>query len=117
MTILEYIQFVEDMKNGEADFSRINTDTLHAVIGMVEEAGEMLGHLKKVAVYNKDFDKEHLREEAGDVFYHLMLLCNSQDWTLMEIMEANVQKLKRRYPTGKFNYLDAAERKDKTDGA
>jgi NTP pyrophosphatase (non-canonical NTP hydrolase) len=57
-------------------------------------------------------DRENILEEAGDALFYLQALLTELGWTLDDAMEANVRKLKRRYPNG---YTDQAanERADK----
>jgi NTP pyrophosphatase (non-canonical NTP hydrolase) len=114
-TEVEFAESVEWVKNKEVDFGRVELDVLHASVGIAEEAGELLGIAKKIAVYKKKFDGGHVMEEAGDVLHYLQMLCNSQGWTLEDLMKNNMDKLKKRYPNG-FTYEDARKRKDKQHG-
>lgn len=116
ITSEEFANFVSGIKNKDTNFGRVDLDVLHSIVGIAKEAGELLGFVSRIAVYREHFGRNHLKEEAGDVLHYLMMLCNSQGWTLEEVMEANVKKLKKRYPGEEFTYKDAKERKDKIDG-
>lgn len=49
--------------------------------------------------------------EAGDICWYLAMLCESFGWSLDEIMQMNVEKLKARYPDG-FDIERANHRMD-----
>ena len=71
---------------------------LHAAIGLSTEAGEVLDLFKK-ELYGKEvpFTQEALNDEAGDVFFYLMLLLDSQGSTLRNLIRTNITKLALRY--------------------
>lgn len=75
---------------------------LQAGIGMAEEAGEVLGLVKKQAFHGHELteQKEKLMEECGDTLWHIALMADLLDVTLEEIAEKNIEKLKQRYPEG-----------------
>jgi NTP pyrophosphatase (non-canonical NTP hydrolase) len=64
--------------------------------GLGEEAGEVLGVLKKKQRDGK-FDKQHFKEELGDVLYYLTMICNFHGITLREVVDVNIEKLEKRY--------------------
>ena len=64
--------------------------------GLGGETGEVLEILKK-HVRDKKLDKEHLKEELGDVLYYLTMICNYHGLTLEEVIEENVRKIDIRY--------------------
>lgn len=45
-------------------------------------------------------DEEHAKKELGDVMWYVAMICESFGWSLDEIMQMNVDKLKKRYPEG-----------------
>ena len=53
-------------------------------------------------------------EEVGDILWYIANLCNVNKITMKECMDANVEKLRKRYPNG-FSIKDALERVDKND--
>ena len=97
----------------------------HAIKGIASEGGELLTHLKAVMYYGKTLDKVNIYEELGDVLWFIAVICNLYGWKFENIMEDNIEKLKKRYPTGfdvlhaenrdKENELKHIERKDKRD--
>jgi NTP pyrophosphatase (non-canonical NTP hydrolase) len=98
----QYAVFVEGRAKQMDSYTE---DTLHAVVGISGEAGEMLDCVKKTWVYGKELDVENLREEAGDCMFYIQMLCNQFGWTIENLMLVNMEKLTRRYPEG---YSDAA---------
>lgn len=82
---------------------------LHAGLGMATESGEFLDTLKKHRFYGKPLDRQNLIEEAGDLAWYLAAACKALGVTLEEVCQANVAKLRARYPAG-FSEHDAIHR-------
>lgn len=78
---------------------------LHAAVGISSEAGELLDAVKKVWVYNKPLDTDNLIEELGDLEFYMQALRFQLGVSREQILQANITKLEKRYPTG---YTDAA---------
>lgn len=72
----------------------------NAVYGLNGESGEVIDLLKKHEFQGHDLDRDKLIDEAGDVAWYLALLASALGVTLEEIMQKNVDKLKKRYPDG-----------------
>lgn len=85
---------------------------LHAAVGLAGEAGEVLDHMKKAWVYDREIDREKVLEEMGDTIHYLMMLCIKMDVEFGDLMLNNVTKLRKRYPNG-FTKKDAIARADK----
>lgn len=47
-----------------------------------------------------ELDKEHLAKELGDVAWYIAEAATALDISLEDIFQANIDKLKRRYPDG-----------------
>jgi NTP pyrophosphatase (non-canonical NTP hydrolase) len=71
---------------------------LHAVMGMVTEAGELMDAVKRHLIYGKPFDFVNLKEENGDSFWYQALLARASGFTFEESMSTNVDKLLKRFP-------------------
>ena len=82
-----------------------------ACLGLTGEAGETADMIKKWIFHDTELDVEHLKKEIGDVMWYVALLCDSFGFSLDEILEMNIEKLKVRYPDG-FNTYDANHRKE-----
>lgn len=82
---------------------------MHAISGLVTESAEMMDNLKKHIYYGKEIDILNLKEEIGDVLWYIALLCNDLNVNMIDMMKANIQKLKTRYPN-KFSNDSALNR-------
>ena len=79
---------------------------LTAAVGMSAESGEFTEIVKKMIFQGKPVNEEnlfHLKRELGDVMWYVAQACMALDTTFDEIVEMNVEKLKKRYPGGEFN--------------
>lgn len=72
---------------------------LHAIHGMAGEIGELHSIYQK-EYQGHDVDLEHIKKELGDLLWFIAEYCTSYDWDLEEIMQMNIDKLKKRYPDG-----------------
>ncbi len=73
---------------------------LNAVMGLNGEAGEVIDHVKKVCFQGHELNRLHLIEELGDVAWYLAVCCEAIDTTLEEVLQNNIDKLRKRYPDG-----------------
>ena len=83
---------------------------LHTMLGLADEAGELIGPMKKHIFYGKPIDKANYLEEAGDLAWFLNLLIHSLDSTWEEVLSMNIAKLDKRYPDLRFNADHAINR-------
>lgn len=97
-----------------------NTQMLHGILGVTSEAGELSDHLKRHIFYKTPFDKGNVKEELGDLLWYIALICRAIDVTIEDVMEANIKKLKKRYPEGfteeRAIVRDLAKEKEVFDG-
>lgn len=106
-----YAKFVEQR------FKPMETDVLsrlHAAVGISGEAGELLDAVKKAWAYNKPLDVANVYEELGDILFYVQAMCNNFGWDFQSIINSNVTKLIKRYPTG-YSDQAAQARADKTN--
>jgi NTP pyrophosphatase (non-canonical NTP hydrolase) len=73
---------------------------LDAAAGLAEEAGEVLGMVRKERMQGRAMDGGRLREELGDALWCLAVAAQSAGLTLDEVAAANIEKLKGRHPDG-----------------
>lgn len=85
---------------------------IHAAFGINTESGELTDTLKKTIIYGKELDVVNIKEECGDLLWYIALALSVLGYTLEDVMEENIEKLRIRYPE-KFTESDAIERKDK----
>jgi NTP pyrophosphatase (non-canonical NTP hydrolase) len=89
-------------------------DLQHAQLGIASEGGEIADTLKKHIAYNQPLDTENLKEELGDLMWYVALGATALGMDLSDICEANIDKLRKRYPD-KYSDEHAAARADKVE--
>ena len=99
-----------------ADYQRLAGRTINASLsvdqrlldasaGLAEEAGEVLGLVRKHLFMHHDLDTARLATELGDALWCLTAAAGALGLSLEDIAAANLAKLRRRYPEG---YTDQA---------
>lgn len=73
---------------------------INSVMGLCGESGEAIDIVKKWYAQGHDLDKEHLAKELGDIAWYLAEAATALDIPLEDILQANIDKLKKRYPEG-----------------
>lgn len=71
-----------------------------AALGLAGEAGEVADQVKKHIFHQHPLDLEELGKEIGDVLWYVALLLDTTGLKMDDILQANIEKLKRRYPDG-----------------
>jgi NTP pyrophosphatase (non-canonical NTP hydrolase) len=112
----EYIKKAIRTEVGEYQFAILKSEkhwvpprVEHAAMGLVTEAGEVMDALKKTKIYGKPFDPINMKEEIGDVFWYLAIMCDELGISFEEVWEKNIAKLAKRYPE-KFSEENALHR-------
>jgi NTP pyrophosphatase (non-canonical NTP hydrolase) len=80
-------------------------------LGAAGEAGEICELVKKGLLHQHGLDHNKLHKEIGDCLWYLTALCTKLDFDLGEVMAANIEKLRQRYPDG-FRSEDSRARVD-----
>lgn len=83
---------------------------LDAVAGLAEEAGELLGAVRKHHFQQRPLDRDALTKELGDALWCLAAAADALGLSLGDVAHINLEKLRRRYPDGFTN--DAAIRRE-----
>ena len=73
---------------------------INAVMGLCGESGEATDIVKKHLFQGHDLDREKLAKELGDIAWYLAEAATALDLDLEDIFDANIEKLKLRYPEG-----------------
>ena len=107
MIISEYQEKAMRTVNSKIPLEQLNEGAL----GLVAESGEVADLVKKHLYQGHPFKKDKLIEELGDVMWYIALLCYSQNLSLHDIMQGNINKLEQRYPNG-FSVEDSIKRVD-----
>ena len=61
---------------------------------------EAIDIVKKWMAQGHELDKEHLAKALGDIAWYLAEAATALDMSLEEVVQANIDKLKKRYPEG-----------------
>lgn len=89
-----------------AKYPVIGHGVIYPALGLVNEAGEVAGKIKKVfRDKNGEFTpetREALKAELGDVLWYIAQVCTELDISLDEVAEANITKLLDRQSRGKI---------------
>ena len=72
----------------------------HALHGMVGEIGELHSIYQKRYQGHLEETDEHRKKELGDLLWFVAEYCTACGWSLEEVMQLNIDKLKARYPEG-----------------
>lgn len=103
MKINEYQKLAMLTLNKELDKKDI---LINSVMGLCGESGEAIDIVKKWLAQGHELDKDHLAKELGDIAWYLAEAATALDLSLEDILQANLDKLKKRYPQGfDKNYL------------
>ena len=70
------------------------------VMGLAGESGEAVDLVKKYIFHEHYLDTTHLAKELGDVAWYLAVTARVIGYDLEEILQMNVDKLRKRYPDG-----------------
>lgn len=97
MNINEYQQLAMTTLNPALDKKDV---LINSVMGLCGESGEAIDIVKKWLAQGHELDREHLAKELGDIAWYLAEAATALDIPLEDILQANIDKLKKRYPQG-----------------
>ena len=100
---------IEYLNSRDIEMSRLLT----AGIGLSGEVGEFNEIMKKIMFQEKTFDDvahEHMKKELGDVMWYVAQACLALKVDLVDVINANKEKLSKRFPQKQFNEKDDANR-------
>ncbi len=86
---------------------------INGVMGLCGESGEAIDIVKKHLHQGHPLDREKLIKELGDIAWYLAETACALDINLDEVLEANIAKLKARYPEG-FSTKNSLNREPET---
>ena len=107
MKINEYQKLAMSTLNKKLDKKDI---LINSVMGLCGESGEAIDIVKKWLAQGHELDKDHLAKELGDITWYLAEAATALDLSLEDILQANLDKLKKRYPQG-FDKNNSINRK------
>ena len=109
MTINEYQNLAMTTLNPELNRKDV---LINGVMGLCGESGEAIDIVKKWLAQGHELDKDKLIKELGDIAWYLAETAYALDVPLEDVLQSNIDKLKRRYPEG----FDLEKSIHRTDG-
>ena len=113
---MEEITLKQYQKACKATAKKFETDEKEILtwgLGIAGEAGDIAGCIKKT--YSHDNDQTAgVRENIGDTIWYAAMISNFYGWDLQEILQENLEKLKKRFPKG-FTLEDAKRKNTRVD--
>mgnify|MGYP001196004729 CR=1 FL=1 len=98
-------EYQELCKNTAKKFDIPDKEILTWGLGIAGEAGDIASCIKKTIIHDND-QKIGIRENIGDTLWYAAMICNFFGWDMQEVLNENIEKLKKRYPNG-FTIKDA----------
>ena len=74
-------------------------------LGIAGEAGDVASCIKKTFAHDND-QRAGIKENIGDSMWYMAMICNFFNWDMQELLNENLEKLRKRYPDG-FTIEDA----------
>ena len=108
MTVNEYQKLAMTTLNPELNRKDV---LVNGVMGLCGESGEAIDIVKKWLAQGHELDREKLAKELGDIAWYLAETAWALDIPLEEILQANIDKLRKRYPEG-FSSERSIQRKE-----
>tara|TARA_B100000575_G_scaffold279140_1_gene267181 strand:+ start:266 stop:670 length:405 start_codon:yes stop_codon:yes gene_type:complete len=100
---------------GELDREGANIERLlTAGVGINAEGGEFLEIIKKMVFQGKPWNednRDHLIIELGDLLWYVAQATMALDVSFDEVIETNIKKLEKRYPSGSFDIYKSENRR------
>ena len=97
MTVNEYQNLA--MRTLNPDLSKKDV-LINSVMGLCGESGEAIDIVKKWLAQGHELDKQKLAKELGDIAWYLAEAATALEIPLEEILAANIEKLRKRFPEG-----------------
>ena len=97
MKINEYQELAMTTLNPELSKKDV---LINSVMGLCGESGEAIDIVKKWLAQGHDLDKDRLIKELGDIAWYLAEAATALDVQLEDVLQANIDKLRQRYPEG-----------------
>lgn len=91
------------------DGASAHDNLINGCLGLAGESGEVCDYVKKHIFQGHEFEIDHIIEELGDCMWYIALTATAVGATMGEVMERNIEKLKKRYPDG-FSVMDSINR-------
>ena len=97
MTVNEYQKLAMTTLNPSLDKKDV---LINGVMGLCGESGEAIDIVKKWLAQGHELDRDKLIKELGDIAWYLAETAYALDIPLEDVLQGNIDKLKKRYPEG-----------------
>ena len=97
MTVNEYQKLAMTTLNPNLEKKDV---LINGVMGLCGESGEAIDIVKKWLAQGHELDREKLKKELGDIAWYLAETATALDLSLEDVLQGNIDKLKKRYPEG-----------------
>lgn len=84
-----------------------------AALGLAGETGELVDAIKKHLYSSHQLDASEMLKELGDTLWYLVLLADTLGFSLEDVIQKNVDKLRSRYQSGSFTSQESINRTEK----
>ena len=111
MTISEYQKLAMTTLNSALSPKDV---LINGVMGLCGESGEAIDLVKKHLAQGHELNKEQLAKELGDIAWYLAETATAIGYPLEDILQMNIDKLKKRYPEG-FAVEQSVKRNEKDE--
>lgn len=99
---LKGIKIPDDVKDKMMEFNfRLNL--LHCAVGLADEVGEVLDHIKKYVFYDKPIKTHKVVAELGDCEWYKFNMMRLLHIAFSDVLEGNRIKLDKRWPDGRHD--------------
>lgn len=106
MTKINFNEYQKKSRETYGEIKTHNNPIVYPTLGLVNEAGEVAGKVKKVFRDKKGvFDAEavaDIKDELGDVLWYFTQICTNLGLTLDEVAQGNIEKIMSRKTRGKL---------------
>ncbi len=82
------------------------------VLGLAGEAGEVANLVKKGICHQHGLDRDKVIDELSDVAWYLAAICSKLGISLSDVMQANIDKLSKRYGVEGYTSAQSINRTD-----
>ena len=79
---------------------RVDEMILNGALGICGEGGEIADHIKKFKFQDHPINSVEIAKELGDVCWYVSYLAYAIGYDFEEILQMNIEKLKKRFPEG-----------------
>ena len=96
--LIDYVNFTLSTWNKQSKVANVH----HAILGMIDECGEIAKNFKKQVGYNKPFDRDATILEIGDYVYYLIRFLDElealDDRNFLEQLQDEINNVKVNIP-------------------